>query len=194
MHRLWTSVVLFTLSVPLLTFADINEDLLMAAQFGSANEVQTLLDAGADVNARIVGGGYDGWTVLIVTAKYRKPDTMRVLLEAGADVNARILSGRNQAGLTALMIAVGRGYFEVVQVLLDAGADVDAKDNEGWTALMHAAWFWTRDEYTQIVRVLLDSGADVDAKDVYDNTALTFAQKKGLTAIVDLLKKAGAEE
>ena len=194
MYRLWMSVVLFIFSVPLLAHADINKDLEYAAQFGSVDEVQTLLDAGADVNARIVGGMYDGWTILIVTAKYRKPDTVRVLLEAGADVNAQIPSDREQAGLTALIVAVGRGYFEVVQVLLDAGADVNAKDFEGWTALMHAAWFGARDEYVQTARILLDAGADVNARDSYGNTALMLAEKNGHTAIVDLLKKFSAGE
>ena len=81
MHRLWMSVVLFTASVPLLTFADINEDLLIAAQFGTVDEVQTLLNAGADVNAK----NRFGDTALKNAKENGHIEIVDLLLQAGAE-------------------------------------------------------------------------------------------------------------
>jgi len=42
---------------------------------------------------------------------------------------------------TALIHAAANGHTEIVQLLLEKGVDVNTKDNDGWTALMYAAWF-----------------------------------------------------
>ena len=58
------------------------------------------------------------------------------------------------------------------------------------TALLLAAFYG----HTDAVRVLLDGGADVNAKSKKGMTALSSAQSNGHTAVVQLLKKAGAME
>ena len=60
--------------------------------------IKTLLDAGADVDAR----DKSGWTSLMYAVAYsRKSDIIKALIDAGADVNARDDVG----GLSLLMIS-----------------------------------------------------------------------------------------
>ena len=84
---------------------------------------------------------------------------------------------------------VGALQTQTVKALLDAGAEADAKDSDGFTALMNVT-----NGGTEIVQILLDAGADVNEKTDNGRSALLIADEEGHTAIVELLKKAGAEE
>ena len=127
MKKVWL-VLGFLFIAPALTHAQ-SVRLMTAASSGDANELQTLLDAGADVNAT----GDDGETALMAAATRGHSEAAQTLLDAGADVNASADNGE-----TALMYAALRGHPDTVQALLDAGANVDARDINGETALMHA--------------------------------------------------------
>ncbi len=160
---------------------DLNSELAEAAKKGEEEEVKTLLEAGADVNAKNNAGG----TALMQAAGSRRDNsTVRVLLDAGADVDAKA-----NDGVSALMVATN-GHTDSVRALLDAGADVNAKANHGLTALMGAA----ANGRTDSVRALLDAGADVNAKSDDGVTALMAAERNDHTDIVGLLRNAGAKE
>jgi serine/threonine-protein phosphatase 6 regulatory ankyrin repeat subunit B len=101
--------------------------LMSASERNHIDVVQALIDAGADVNARIEGGA----TALILASGMHESNcrhslncpsrVVRALLDAGADVNAKKASGE-----TALTLAKEKsyhpGYQEVVQMLKKAGA------------------------------------------------------------------------
>ena len=108
---------------------DGSTSLMLAAGFGTAENLQLMLRAGADLNAR----NEDGWTALMRAAGHGTAESVKVLLDAGADVNAMDEDGR-----TALMWAARFGTAENVKVLLDAGADASHKDTFGKTAWDHA--------------------------------------------------------
>lgn len=91
--------------------------LLGAAGAGDAARVESLLAAGADVNAT----SESGETALIRAASKGRLDVVRVLLAAGADANAE-----REDGFTALGVAVFVGHPEIVRALLAAGADPSA--------------------------------------------------------------------
>ena len=144
--------------------------------------MQTLLEAGADVSAK----DYSGWTALVWAAANGHTATVQTLLEAGADVNAK-----DYSGWTALMWTAHAGHTATVQALIDAGADVNATEmNSGWTVLMWAA----HAGHTDTVRALIERGADVHVTDMDGLTALTKAQGFRQTEVVEILKKAGADE
>ena len=67
------------------------------------------------------------------------------LLAKGAEA-----TDKDDKGVTALILAAGKGCAEVVQALVDAGADVEAKDKNGLTAAMRAE----RNGYADIVKLL----------------------------------------
>eukprot|EP00803_Ostreobium_quekettii_P010437 evm.model.scf_4.6 EVM.evm.TU.scf_4.6 scf_4:158669-197053(-) len=87
---------------------------------------EVLVKAGANLEARRRGGD----TPLLLTARRDSPHVAEVLAEGGADTEARTTAGN----FTALMIAAGEGYLEVVKVLVAHGADVSARNEEGETA------------------------------------------------------------
>ena len=56
MQRTWILLVLFVVLSPLLSFGDINEDLINAAENGQIEKVRALLKEGAAVNAKMKYG------------------------------------------------------------------------------------------------------------------------------------------
>jgi ankyrin repeat protein len=188
--------------------------LLWAASMGRATAVTELLSAGSDVNA----ADNLGWTPLEAAVWARHPDVVQLLLDQGAEVNARDSEGRTPlmhaaqygdltmiAGLlakgadpnarnrfeqTPLMFAVALNDTSASEALLAGGADVNARDAAGRSVLINAVLSVT--EHPANVQLLLRHAADVHVKDTEGRTALAWAVKKGHTAVMQLLKKAGA--
>lgn len=73
---------------------------------------------------------------LIAAISRREIDRVQPLLEQGVDPNATWFDGDKE---TALMVAAGFGFRDVVELLLAAGADPSARDIWGRTACIWAA-------------------------------------------------------
>lgn len=140
------------LVVKLLGVDDAESAVHRAARTGSARDLLTLLESGADPNTR----DEDGWTPLHWAAGIEgdAPRT-RVLLDAGANPNAR-----SDGGFTPLMAAAQTGDLARVRMLLDAGAEPNAIDEDGRSALHMAAWHAGED----VIRLLLRAGARTDVQ------------------------------
>src|SRR5208337_5502443 len=110
--------------------AGVNEDLWQAAKRGDLPEIKSLLDKGAEVNAK----NDNGSTALMAASLQGHPEIVQALLAKGAEVNAK-----NNNGSTALMAACLQGHREIVEALLAKGAEVNVKNNNGSTALMAAS-------------------------------------------------------
>ena len=148
---------------------------LMSAR--NAEIVKALIQAGADVNAK----NNDGWTALMVATIRGNTETVKALIQAGADVNAK-----NHKGETALMWAAWRGRTENVNALIEAGAD-DLTDNEGRTALIHAAKSERGNPET--VNALIEAGSNVKHRDNSGKTAVDYARENDKLKGTDALKR-----
>ena len=124
--------------------------LMVAAAFGSADAVRTLIAGGADVKA----SNGTGFTAL----HYAADDAakVRMLLDAGADVHAV-----TQMGRTPLIVAAATSQSaDVVPLLLSRGAKVNVADSSGVTPLIAAA----NADNREAADLLLARGADPNAQ------------------------------
>lgn len=153
--------------------------LTSAAKRGDAQMAEVLIAAGADVNA-------GGRPPLVWAAEEGNAECVACLLKHGAGKQPQSLNG-------ALFSATTRGPIEAVQLLLEHGADPNAAVGfAGYTPLMGAAY--SESLPLSALKLLLEKGADVKKKGANGETALSLAQKRGRTEVVELLEKAGAKE
>ncbi len=158
-----------------------------AARAGDARALQLLIEQDADVNAV----RNNGRTALMAAVRSRRLAAVRVLLDHGADVNVQAAEGPgSNSEDTALTMAAARGTPGIVEALLKKGANTTARNQLGYTALMQAAYSDYVD--TEAVRTLLAHGADVNVQGKDGETPLSLAKKRGETAVVRLLREAGA--
>lgn len=75
----------------------------------------------------------NGWTPLFIAVANQDIGMLGILVEFRAKVNAQSYSGNS-----ALHIATGRGYTDVVKVLVQYGADLSLK-NSHWETPVNVA-------------------------------------------------------
>jgi ankyrin repeat protein len=88
--------------------------LAAAARAGDVSRIEELAAAGAPLDEP---SGVNHWTPLMHAIHKNQPSSVEALLQAGADVNRE--SGRT----TALIMAAGYGYADIVRTLLAHGAN-----------------------------------------------------------------------
>lgn len=162
--------------------------LMWAAAQGHPEMLRELLAHGANVNARsnqeewerqVTSEPRDKWlppgglTPLLFAARENCLMCLPVLIEAGADLNAT-----TPDGISAVVIALINGHFDVAGALVEAGTDPNLADETGRTGLYAAIDFNTMVKSNRpapkvienrltgldVARVLLEHGADVNAR------------------------------
>ena len=182
----WTTLVdEFILRGAELDLVDVNGDTALhyAAQFGHANCVKRLLEAGANVNLK------DRWqqTPLTMAAGMSDFVGQQVLIEhPGTDVNL----ASNHGG-SALHYAAGFGQVPMLQILLRRGANINfSRMDDGITPLMNAVIC----RQVEAFNLLLAEGADVRPRDKSGRTLLHHAINPLLSEVmVRAALKAGAD-
>ncbi|NGX63354.1 MAG: hypothetical protein KR126chlam6_00762 [Candidatus Anoxychlamydiales bacterium] len=162
--------------------------LMYAAKNGHTDTVLALIEKGADIDKKspyMTTLIYT--TALMLAAENGHTKTVLALIEQGAEIDKK----DSHSGWTALAYALGKGHIETALALIEKGADGDTQAvKEGITMLIVAA----ARGYKEIVLALIEKGAELDTQDEDGNTALMWAEKKGNTDIVDILKKAQAQK
>jgi hypothetical protein len=154
----------------LLQAQDLTDDLLTAARKGDFATVKSLLDRGADVNAKSPYGS----TALLFASDHGHAEVVKLLLDRGADPNIEDTFYHQ----TALSWAAQKRRPEIAKLLLDKGARPSPPVFLGWVQAGNA----------ELVKAAL-------AKNSLDQATLS----KALTAaaskpeIAEALKAAGAE-
>ena len=157
--------------------------LMRAAQSGDTMTAHLLISKGVVVNENPWG-----YTALMFAARYANWPYVFSLLDNGADPN----TADTVSGQSPLLWAAEYNSVQAVKVLLKQTKNVNIADSQkGMTTLMWAVY--NEHDNPEIIQALLDKGALVNVKAKDGSTALSWALKKGNTATVAILKKAGAE-
>ena len=152
---------------------ELNDQLFEAVRKGDAAAVTSLLDRGADVNAKF----RYGTTALFKAAERGNTEVTKVLLARGADVKVK----DTFYGATAMTWALNGKHLEVVRLLLEKSAD-GVED-----VLMQGA----QESNEDLVKIALARG-EIKPETLTLALAVSEGNEKS-AGIVELLKKAGAQ-
>uniref|UniRef100_A0A1B6DYK5 Roc domain-containing protein n=2 Tax=Clastoptera arizonana TaxID=38151 RepID=A0A1B6DYK5_9HEMI len=184
--------------------------LIHAARHGHANQVNLLITAGACISKP----NKEGDSALHVASAWGHVDCITILVENGALVDAVNLQGstslhvaltrkhvnvgmvllhaagadyeiQDEAGETALHIAVREGLLSIVQTLCTLGCSVDLPNKQGLYPIHLAA----RYGHIDIVRCLCLAGCNTEVRNVDGVKAEITALKHGHVDISNLLSK-----
>lgn len=153
--------------------------LMTVAMHGHETVALVLLQLGAHVSARDVGG----YTALHWAAYNGHLRVVALLIGKGAPINVG-----TSAHWTPLIQAVARGHVEVVKLLLRFRADPNLADNDGWTPLHRAV----ANGNEVLVRELLAHHADTHTRLRDGTTPLGLLLKYPNPQIEQLLRAHGA--
>lgn len=150
--------------------------LMFAAASGHLEIVEVLLARGVSIDEK----NEKGMLALFYAVLSGHPDIVRLLSgpRTGTLVNETVMNG-----WTPLMMAVDKGFGDVVHVLIELGARVSEPDVTGKTALHFAV----DNGHVDILKILLESGAFIDEIDHSGNTGLFYAAASGHVDTVKLL-------
>ncbi|MBI3432587.1 MAG: ankyrin repeat domain-containing protein [Hydrogenophilales bacterium] len=174
-----------------------SEDLFAAIKANDGQEVERLLDAGADVS----GKSKDGLTPLFWAAVWGADKAAELLVAHGAPVNGK--SGREE--FTPLHMAAYNLHKGVAELLISKGGDVNARSRSGWTPLHKAMEQLALRPATSapepsevaktvaMVALLLASGADANAKSEGGTMPIHSAALSCQRTLVEALIAKGAD-
>lgn len=159
---------------------ELDWSLIAAVQDGAADEVESLLSAGASPNAI---DSDDEWNPIHYAARDGYKEIVELLLDRGSDVDPKTTSGS-----TPLSLAAGSGFSGIVELLIDHGASIDTVDRLGRKPIHRA-------KNVDVLKLLLERGADVDEETVSDppRTPLYYAVMLGMPTLAKFLIQKGAD-
>ena len=166
--------------------------LLFACQNGRTKIVETLLENGADINAK----SSNGTRAIHFAAQSGKTEIVKILLQKGLDINCK-----NDDGETPLYYAMYVRYFplgckathalKMTKFLIKSGAKIDEATVSKETPLTHAI----TKANVGVVKLLISYGANVNRIRDSDSTPLHYAARcyHRKTEIIKILIDNGAD-
>ena len=163
--------------------AQLNRDLIDAAWKNNVKAARTLIEAGADVNAKDASEQ----SAFLIAASEGYLELLELTLDSGANVGS-LDSYRG----TALIRAAERGHADIVGRLLQTKIKVNHVNRLGWTALHEAIWLGKETtSYADTVRLLLAGRADVRIAARSDGrTPLVMARERGFGTVETTIRRA----
>lgn len=157
-----------------------------ASMDGDLRKVESLLQGGADANARDGDGQLPielAMWGLDLERSVRIP-IIQLLLAHGASPNAI-----DSDGCSLLADAIMTKDHELARILLDAGADIEVADRSGSTPIHWAVWSFD----LEMTEVLVSRGASLAFQSGNGETLLHTAAKGGNSTIVGFLLRHGLD-
>ncbi|KAI9736168.1 MAG: hypothetical protein M1834_001053 [Cirrosporium novae-zelandiae] len=190
-----------------------NKDILKAIMDKDAEKFQTLLDQGANIEAKFEmhENGYDADRekfTLYLAARYCASDIMAKILSRASEINIKsvLLEGRS-GGWTPLHIASQIGEAKVVELLLFHDADIGATTiatfsevapyiaaGEDCNLTVETCLQPVAKGHASVVKVLLKHGTNIEAKATRSTlTALYMAAAHGKKEVIEIFLKSRAD-
>ena len=180
---------------------------------GGLDNMKTLIQYGADINARDI----DGKTLLHYASRYSKQEIVEFLLK----LNQISINATNNNQATPLMFACfDGGHLDNMETLIQYGADINVRFNDGSTLLHYASRYSKQDiiefllklnqisvnatnnnqatplmfacsngDHLDNMETLIQYGADINARDIDGKTLLHYASRYSKQEIVESLLK-----
>ncbi|KAJ9602285.1 hypothetical protein H2200_013140 [Cladophialophora chaetospira] len=155
--------------------------IVRAAQTGSVEDIETLLEAGEGIEECHRPTGRNA---MAVAAHCGNEEVVELLLRHGANIH-----GKDYNDCTPLHLAASRGHIRVLRLLLQENASLEDRGPDEKTALRLSC----DNGHLDAAEVLLAHGAKVNARDKSNLTSLHGAAKRGDPDIVAILAKYGAD-
>ena len=146
-------------------------------------EIENLIAAGVDVDARAGGGRPMLSRAMSVALRTGNLEFMNVFIDAGANVNAF-----DDYGDPLVRKAFNTGSEDVLRRLLDAGADPTIGKENRSTVLHEAAWIGRLDA----LKIFLDEYTEPGTVNQFDNPLLGSAIARENMEMIEYLLDAGA--
>ena len=160
--------------------------LTIASYYQRVSTVKFLISKGASIDFR----SHDDDTALMTAAHQGHAEIFTLLMDNGADVNRKRFDGASvlhEAVADVLPNSLDERA-QIINSLVDKGFAIDTADDEGHTALHHAALIGT----LPLVTLLVKRGAKIDAKNTWGDVPLDKAALEGHTHVVEFLLVHGA--
>jgi ankyrin repeat protein len=180
---------------------------------GNAETIKTLIDLGADINAK----DNSGWSPIQLAAWRPYRDVVDLLtaasadLEIGKDEGKRLFNNALSFGLDNLfdkmislgmsvdtgnaetkaliLSAAGGGSKRITEFLINKGWDVNYKNVYGWAPIHRAA----EQGHKEIISLLLENGADINTRNMLGQSAYNIAIEREDPELGDYLKSLNSE-
>ena len=160
--------------------------LTIASYHQRLSTVKYLILQGASIDFR----PQDDDTALMIAAHHGHADVFNLLLDHGADITRKRFGGASVLHEAVADVSPNNldGKSRIINVLFDKNFPIDTADDEGHTALYHAALIGT----LTLVTLLVKRGANLNAKNEWGDVPLDKAALEGRTDVVEFLLHRGA--
>lgn len=154
-------------------------DLMRAAESGDGNALKRALEQGGKINAETANN-----TAFSLALKNKHEAISRILLSAGSDWQ----TGFQTEKTSALIVAAGEGFDDIVKMLILKGAPLEQKNEKGYTALALSA----KNGHLTTLKILINAGANVNVNPEGRSVLMHVVEKNNML-LSQLLIRAEAD-